>query len=75
VPNPVYDARESGDTLPVLRISPNEPWRELRANRWTAEHHPVPRSELVAGACSHRRGVTVYRGRRIRRNIGPDFYL
>jgi len=63
VPNPVYDARESGDTLPVLRISPVEPWRELRARRWTADHHPVPRSELVAGGVfTSAAGVTVYRG-------------
>ena len=49
VPNPVYDARLPGDTLPVLRISPLEPWRDLRARRWVAENHGGPRSELVAG--------------------------
>ncbi len=62
-PNPVYDAREPGDTLPVLRISPMEPWRDLRARRWTAENHAVPRSELVAGGVfTSAAGVTVYRG-------------
>jgi putative membrane-bound dehydrogenase-like protein len=63
VPNPVYDARTPGDTLPVLRISPNEPWRELRAKRWVAEKHAVPRSELVAGGVfTSAAGITVYRG-------------
>ncbi|MCX6955300.1 MAG: c-type cytochrome [Verrucomicrobia bacterium] len=62
-PNPVYDVREPGDTLPVLRISPMEPWRDLRARRWTAENHAVPRSELVAGGVfTSAAGVTVYRG-------------
>ena len=63
VPNPVYDARESGDTLPVMRISPLEPWRDLRARRWTAENHAVPRSELVAGGVfTSAAGITIYRG-------------
>ena len=63
VPNPVYDVRESGDTLPVLRISPWEPWRDLRARRWVAENHGGPRSELVAGGVfTSAAGVTVYRG-------------
>ncbi len=63
VPNPVYDVRESGDTLPVLRISPMEPWRDLRARRWVAENHGGPRSELVAGGVfTSAAGVTVYRG-------------
>lgn len=63
VPNPVYDARESGDQLPVMRISPVEPWRELRARRWTAERNAVPRSELVAGGVfTSAAGITIYRG-------------
>ncbi len=63
VPNPVYDARESGDQLPVMRISPIEPWRELRARRWVAENHAVPRSELVAGGVfTSAAGITIYRG-------------
>ena len=62
-PNPVYDVRQPGDTLPVWRISPMEPWRDLRARRWTAENHAVPRSELVAGGVfTSAAGVTVYRG-------------
>lgn len=63
VPNPVYDARPSGDNLPVMRISPIEPWREFRANRWVAENHKVPRSELVAGGVfTSAAGITIYRG-------------
>lgn len=63
VPNPVFDARESGDTLPVKRISPIEPWRDLRARRWVAENNHVPRSELVAGGVfTSAAGITIYRG-------------
>ncbi len=63
VPNPVFDVRTPGDTLQVMRISPVEPWRELRAKRWVAEKHPVPRSELVAGGVfTSAAGITVYRG-------------
>ena len=63
VPNPVYDARESGDQLPVMRISPVEPWRDLRARRWVAENHAVPRSELVGGGVfTSAAGITIYRG-------------
>ncbi len=62
-PNPVFDVRESGDQLPVMRISPIEPWREVRARRWVAENHQVPRSELVAGGVyTSAAGITVYRG-------------
>ncbi len=63
VPNPVHDARLPGDTLPVLRISPIEPWREIRAVRWVAENMKVPRSELVAGGVfTSAAGITIYRG-------------
>ncbi len=62
-PNPVFDVRESGDQLPVMRISPIEPWRELRARRWVAVNHAVPRSELVAGGVyTSAAGITIYRG-------------
>jgi putative membrane-bound dehydrogenase-like protein len=63
VPNPVHDAREPGDTLPVMRISPVEPWRDVRARRWVAENNKVPRSELVAGGVfTSAAGITIYRG-------------
>ena len=62
-PNPVFDVRESGDQLPVMRISPIEPWRELRARRWVAEGNKVPRSELVAGGVyTSAAGITIYLG-------------
>jgi putative heme-binding domain-containing protein len=55
---------ESGDQLPVHRISAPEPWRVLRAKRWAGERDIVmPRSELVgAGVVTSASGVTSYRG-------------
>jgi putative membrane-bound dehydrogenase-like protein len=62
-PNPVHDVRTPGDNLPVMRISPPEPWRDVRARRWTGENLRVPRSELVAaGVYTSASGITVYRG-------------
>ncbi|MBX3450308.1 MAG: c-type cytochrome [Planctomycetaceae bacterium] len=65
VPSPpaVHDVAESGEHLPVHRISPIEPWRELRARRWTAERVNYPQSELVgAGYFTSSSGVAIYRG-------------
>lgn len=65
VPSPpaVHDVAESGEHLPVYRISPIEPWRELRARRWTAERVNYPQSELVgAGYFTSSSGVAIYRG-------------
>jgi putative membrane-bound dehydrogenase-like protein len=60
---PLHDAAESGDQIPIYRISPPEPWRELRARRWAAIGKKLPRSELVgAGVLTSSSGVTVYRG-------------
>src|SRR5437867_215740 len=61
---PLHDMAESGDQLPVYRISPPEPWRVLRAKRWAGERDIVmPRSELVgAGVVTSSSGVTSYRG-------------
>jgi putative membrane-bound dehydrogenase-like protein len=58
------DMAESGDQLPVHRISPPEPWRVLRAKRWAGERDIVmPRSELVgAGVVTSSSGITSYRG-------------
>jgi putative membrane-bound dehydrogenase-like protein len=61
----VFDAAESGDTLPVYRISPAEAWRTLRAQRWSgdAEGLSYPRSELVPdGYFTSACGITIYRG-------------
>jgi hypothetical protein len=55
---------ESGDQLPVYRISPPELWRVLRAKRWAGQRDIVmPRSELVgAGVVTSSSGITSYRG-------------
>jgi putative membrane-bound dehydrogenase-like protein len=59
----VHDVAESGDALPVFRISPQEAWRDLRATRLVAEKSKQPRSELVAGGVvTSSSGITVYRG-------------
>jgi putative membrane-bound dehydrogenase-like protein len=62
--SPLHDMAESGDQLPVYRLSPPEPWRVLRAKRWAGERDIVmPRSELVgAGVVTSSSGVTSYRG-------------
>jgi putative membrane-bound dehydrogenase-like protein len=60
------DVAESGDQLPVYRVSPAEAWRELRARRWSADATVIahmPRSELVgSGVVTSAGGITVYRG-------------
>jgi putative membrane-bound dehydrogenase-like protein len=62
-PRPLHDAAEAGDQIPIYRISPPEPWRELRARRWAAIGKALPRSELVgAGVLTSSSGVTAYRG-------------
>ena len=63
VPSALNDCAEAGDQLPVYRTSPAEPWREFRAQRWTAEGSTLPKSELVgAGVVTSSSGITVYRG-------------
>jgi putative heme-binding domain-containing protein len=62
-PKALHDAAEAGDAVPMFRISPLEPWRELRARRWTDVGKALPRSELVAGgSLTSSSGLTVYRG-------------
>jgi putative membrane-bound dehydrogenase-like protein len=59
----LHDAAAAGDTLPVYRASPSEPWRAIRARRWTLEGQNMPRSELVAdGYFTSACGITIYRG-------------
>jgi putative membrane-bound dehydrogenase-like protein len=59
----LHDVAEAGDTIPMFRISPPEPWREFRAKRWAANGKVLPRSELVgAGYLTSSSGVTIYRG-------------
>ena len=64
VASALHDAAESGDALPVYRVSPPEPWRETRARRWAGDRTvAVPRSELIgAGVVTSASGITVYRG-------------
>jgi putative membrane-bound dehydrogenase-like protein len=70
-PRVLHDAALAGDALPVFRISPPEPWREVRARRWAAIGKAYPRSELVgAGYVTSSSGITVYRG-----NAYPARYL
>src|SRR5262249_30959333 len=46
-PRVLHDAAEAGDTIKLFRISPAEPWRELRARRWAAVGKARPRRERV----------------------------
>src|SRR5262245_6104687 len=63
VPSVIQDCAESGDQLRVYRISPPEPWREFRAQRWALEGQNMPRSELIgAGYWTSSSGVCIYRG-------------
>ena len=64
VPSAIYDSAEAGDTLPVFRTSPVEPWRELRAKLLAADtEKKTPRSELTGGGVfTSASGITVYRG-------------
>lgn len=64
VPSAIHDSAQSGDTVPVFRISPVEPWRAVRAKRWQQETgQNYPRSETHAeGYFTSSSGITVYRG-------------
>lgn len=64
VPSLVHDVADAGDAVPVYRISPAEPWRELNAARLAAENRAgTPRSEMYAvGFVTSAAGATVYRG-------------
>ena len=62
-PRVLHDAAEAGDTILLFRISPLEPWRELRARRWSEVGKAMPKSELTAGgSLTSSSGLTVYRG-------------
>lgn len=64
VPAAIHDVAEAGDTVPVYRLSPPEPWRAVRAERWAAEPgQHYPQSELnAAGYFTSSSGVVIYRG-------------
>lgn len=63
-PKAMFDSAESGDQLPIYRISPVEPWRELRARQWSNDPtKKLPRSELTGGGVlTSTSGLTIYRG-------------
>jgi putative membrane-bound dehydrogenase-like protein len=73
----VHDAAESGDTLPVYRISPVEAWRAVRAARMVAEANPAtPRSETnAAGYFTSTSGLTIYRGSAYPREFYGNAFL
>ncbi|HWB11092.1 MAG TPA: PVC-type heme-binding CxxCH protein [Pirellulales bacterium] len=77
VASAVHDAAESGDTLPVYRISPVEAWRVARAARLTAEANPAtPRSETHAeGYFTSSSGLTIYRGAAYPREFYGNAFL
>ena len=60
----LHDVAEAGDTIPVYRRSPPEPWRVMNARRLTNDATIAsPRSESVAaGYMTSACGLTVYRG-------------
>ncbi|MBL8848109.1 MAG: hypothetical protein JNG89_00405, partial [Planctomycetaceae bacterium] len=60
----IHDSADAGDAVPVFRISPPEPWREVNAARLAAENRAgTPRSEMHAvGFVTSTAGATVYRG-------------
>ena len=64
VASAIHDVSVGGDNVPVYRISPPEPWRAVRAERWASEADSRhPRSEMVAeGYITSTSGITVYRG-------------
>jgi putative membrane-bound dehydrogenase-like protein len=64
VASAIHDVSEGGDNIPVYRISPPEPWRAVRAERWASEADGrYPRSETRAeGFITSTSGITVYRG-------------
>ncbi|MGN6544356.1 MAG: PVC-type heme-binding CxxCH protein [Aureliella sp.] len=63
-PTAAVDIAESGDQMPVYRISPLEPWRDLRGKQWSADPtKKLPRSELTGGGVfTSTSGITAYRG-------------
>ena len=63
-PTAIFNIAEAGDQMPVYRISPVEPWRELRGRQWSADPtKKVPRSELTGGGVfTSTSGINVYRG-------------
>jgi putative membrane-bound dehydrogenase-like protein len=76
LPTALHDVAAAGDTIVMHRISPPEPWRELRARRWVDIGKPLPRSELVgAGYLTSSSGITSYRGDAYPESVRGDLFL
>ncbi len=73
----INDVAVAGDTIPVYRTSPPEPWRVLNSQRLAADRATFsPRSETVAaGYFTSACGVTVYRGSAYPRSYYGDVFL
>ena len=72
----IHDSAQAGDSLPVFRISPVEPWRELRGRRWTAEDKKIPQSELTGGGVfTSASGITAYRGGAYGKSFSGNAFL
>ena len=73
----IHNASDSGDAVPVFRISPPEPWREVNAARLAAENRAgTPRSEMNAvGFVTSASGVTVYRGHAYPREYAGNVFV
>ncbi len=73
----LHDAALSGDQLPVFRISPPEPWRNVRAQRWAeSSDRQYPRSETAAtGFFTSSSGITIYRGAAYPRKFYGNAFL
>ena len=73
----LHDVAEAGDTIPVFRRSPPEPWRVMNALRLTNDATIAsPRSESVAaGYMTSACGLTVYRGSAYPREFNGTIFL
>lgn len=76
-PTAAINIAESGDQMPVYRISPVEPWRELRGRQWSADPtKKVPRSELTGGGVfTSTSGITVYRGQAYPQSFSGQMFV
>ncbi|MBL8864233.1 MAG: c-type cytochrome [Planctomycetia bacterium] len=53
----------SSEVLPMFQLSPAEPWRVVRTERYKKDGQMLPESEMVAtGIFTSGTGITIYRG-------------
>lgn len=56
-------AEGSSEVLPMFQLSPAEPWRVVRTERYKKDGQKLPESEMVAtGIFTSGTGITIYRG-------------